>query len=89
MNYKENILNKSVQKLLMSVLPLGSNSLTKLEQIILKEVLLNNKTFEELIPLTGVTAERQRTIFINATNRLCKTLRIVNKEVFLTKENLK
>lgn len=86
MFYKENILNKGVEKLLMSVLPLGSQSLTKLEQTILKEVLINNKTFEELTPLTGVTAERQRTIFINATNRLCKKLRIVNKEVSLTKE---
>lgn len=86
MYYKENILNKGVEKLLMSVLPLGGNSLSKLEQIILKEVLLNNKTFEELTILTGVTAERQRTIFINATNRLCKKLRIVNKEVSLKKE---
>lgn len=87
MNTRENIIDKGIRKILLNVLPAASAELTNVEQAILKEVLVNNKTFDEIEKSHHIPITRQRMIFVQATNRLCKTIRHINRQLSAKQEN--
>jgi DNA-directed RNA polymerase alpha subunit len=71
---KKTIREQSIDELLPFLLLFGKGQLSKLEQNLLAEVLLNGKQFKDLTSTLQLTTTRQKQIFDNAINRLMKAL---------------
>ena len=78
---KKNIRDQSIEELLKNILPYGNMALSELEQTLLKEVLINNKTFKELNKFFGISVIRQEQIFANALIHLNRTLRTISEKL--------
>src|ERR1700722_4549404 len=71
---KKTIREHSIDELLPFLLLLGKGQLSKLEQYLLAEVLINGKKFKDLIQSLRLNTNRQKQIFDNAINLLMKAL---------------
>jgi len=79
MGSKKTIREQRIEELLQSLLLFGG--LSKLEQTILTEVLINDKQFKDLTKTLRLTTYRQKQIFNTATSTLMKALAVANEEV--------
>jgi predicted O-linked N-acetylglucosamine transferase (SPINDLY family) len=79
MGSKKTIREQSIEELVQSLLLLNNAKLSKLEQTILTEVLINGKHFKDLSRPLHLTTYRQKQIFNNATNRLMKALAVADE----------
>jgi len=81
MTKKKTIREQSIEELLAQLIILANNSLTKLEQLILKEVLIHNRTFEEITQTIRLPILRQKQLFNIAVKRIGKILSSVNENI--------
>lgn len=72
---EDKIFEKGITKLMSYVILFSESKLTNLEQIILKESLINKRSFREISVITKIEETRCRTIFVKAINNLCKILK--------------
>jgi len=77
---RKTIREQSLEEILPYLFTFGDNIFTELEQTLLKEVLIYNKTFFDLIPSTELTTFRQKQIFNAAVKRLCRILHETGKK---------
>ncbi len=81
MAIKKTIREQSIEELLPHLLALGDGALTKLEQALLEEILINNNTFTDLTKSIQLPTLRQKTVFGNAIKQLIKTLHVAKDRV--------
>ncbi|HTA84523.1 MAG TPA: DNA-directed RNA polymerase subunit alpha C-terminal domain-containing protein [Bacteroidia bacterium] len=74
---KKTLKEQRIEELLQSLLLFGG--LSKLEQTILTEVLINDKQFKDLTQSLRLTTYRQKQIFNTTTSRLMKALAVANE----------
>jgi predicted O-linked N-acetylglucosamine transferase (SPINDLY family) len=79
MGSKKTIREQSIEELVQSLLLFNNAKLSKLEQTILTEVLVNGKHFKDLSSTLHLTTHRQKQIFDNATSRLIKALAVAGE----------
>jgi DNA-directed RNA polymerase alpha subunit len=75
----EAIRNEAVKDLIQSLLPLGKERLMELEQRLLYEVIIENKSYEELKALLLLPVSRQKVVFQLAVKRMMKVIAKVSE----------
>lgn len=72
---------QSTKELLVAAISIGENTLSKHEQFVLIEVLVNQKTFAELTENLQLTRSRVKVIFQNGIKRLNNIFNGINRRV--------
>ena len=81
MDNEEALREQSIKKLFKALLPFGNTTLPAIEQRLLKEVLINKKTFEELQKPLGIPIVTQEKLFNHALKHLNRILCDVSEKL--------
>lgn len=81
MNDKKNTREQGIEDLLPHLILLGNKTLTKFEQTILTEILLNKLTFNEVAKTNKLPMLRQKQLFSISIRNLSKVLDYVSENI--------